>query len=156
MKQFSKKLGIVRGNFKNKDYNGNHCDKIMKNLDDLQLMVDQQFFPFIDTLRTLKDIKEACFKPILKPNWREAVARFKNAWQDLYIHFDIWFSNKVHILIEHLPQVIERTGKSLYFLEAAHAKFDIIWQRYKVTDLERDSHGEKLRNCVVDFNTKNI
>ena len=84
-----------------------------------------------------------------------------NAWQDLYILFDIWFSNKVHILIEHLPQVIERTGKSLYFsseqvVEAAHAKFDKIWQRYKVTDLERDLHGDKLRNCVVDFNTKNI
>ena len=137
------------------------CEKIMKNLDELQLLVDPIFSPFIDTLRALKDIKETCFKPILKPNWREALARFKNAWQDLYIHFDIWFSNKVHILIEHLPQVIERTGKSLYssseqVVEAAHAKFDTIWQRYKVTDLERDSHGDKLRNCVVDFNTKNI
>ena len=71
---------------------------------------------FIDTLRAVKDIKEACFKPVLKPNWREAVTRFKNAWQDLYIYFDIWFSNKVHILIEHLPQVIERTGKvSIFF-----------------------------------------
>ena len=89
-----------------------------------------------------------------------AVTRFKNAWQDLNIHFDIWFSNKVHILIEHLPQVIERTGKFLYFsfeqvVEAAHVKFDKIWQRYKVTDLEKDSHGYKL-NFVVDFNTKNI
>ena len=111
VEQFSKKLGIVRDNFNNKDYNGNHCDKIMKNLDDLQLMVEQQFFPFIDTLRALKDIQEACFKPILKPNWRGAVTRFNNAWQDLYIHFDIWFSNKVHILIQYLPQVIERTGK---------------------------------------------
>ena len=26
----------------------------------------------------------------------------------------------------------------------------------KVNDLERDSHGERLRNCVVDFNTKNL
>ena len=57
--------------------------------------------------------------------------------------------------------MIERTAKSLYFsseqvVEAAHAKFDKIWQRYKVTDLERDSHGDKLRNCVVNFNTKSI
>ena len=63
---------------------------------------------------------------------------------------------KVHLLIEHLRQVIERTGKSLYFsseqvVEAAHAKFDKIWQRYKVTHLERDSHGDKLRNYVVDL-----
>ena len=72
-----------------KDNNGNHCEIIMKNLDELQLLVNPKIFPFIDTLRALKDIKEACFKPILKPNWREAVTRFKNAWQDLYIHFDI-------------------------------------------------------------------
>ena len=133
----------------------------MKNLDHLQLLVEQKFFPFIDSLRALKDIKEACFKPILKPNWREAIDRFGQAWHDLYIHFEIWYSNKVHIILEHIPQVIERTGKSLHFsseqvVEAAHAKFDKIWQRYKVTDLERDSHGEKLRNCVVDFNTKNL
>ena len=75
--------------------------------------------------------------------------------------FEIGFSNKVHIIIEHIPQVIERTGRSLHLssaqvVEAAHAKFDKVWQRYKVNDLERDFHGEKLRNCVVDFNTKNL
>ena len=65
------------------------------------------------------------------------------------------------MIIEHIPQVIERTGKSLYHaseqvVEAADAKFDKIWMRYKVTDLERDAHGEKVLKCEVDFNTKNL
>ena len=75
--------------------------------------------------------------------------------------FDIKFTNKVHVILEHIPQVIERTGKSLYFsseqvLEASHAKFDKFWEKYKVLDFERESHGENLLKCVIDFNTKNI
>ena len=136
--QFSKKLGIVRDPFNNKDYNGNYCEKILKNLDDLQQIVEPKFSPFIETLRALHDVKEACFKPILKPNWRETITRFKNGWCDLFMDFEIGFSNKVHIIIEHIPQVIERTGRSLHLsseqvVEAAHAKFDKVWQRYKVT-----------------------
>ena len=41
-------------------------------------------------------------------------------------------------------------------VEAAHAKFDKFWQRYKVTDVESDKHGENLLQCVIDFVTKNI
>ena len=38
-------------------------------------------------------------------------------------------------------------------MEAAHAKFDIFWKRYKVLDVESESHGEALLNCLIDFNT---
>ena len=41
-------------------------------------------------------------------------------------------------------------------VEAAHAKFDKFWQRYKVIDVESDKHGENLLECVIDFVTKNI
>ena len=78
-----------------------------------------------------------------------------------YREFDLNFTNKVHILISHVPQVIQRTGKGLFYqseevVEAAHAKFDKFWQRYKVIDVESDKHGENLLECVIDFVTKNI
>ena len=65
------------------------------------------------------------------------------------------------MIIEHIPQVIDRTGKSLYLsseqvVEASHAKFDQFWAKFKVLDMERDSHGENLLKCVIDFNTKNL
>ena len=58
-----------------------------------------------------------------------------------------------------MPQVIERTGRGLFnqseeVVEAAHAKYDIFWRRYKVLDVESESHGEALLNCLNDFNTK--
>ena len=60
------------------------------------------------------------------------------------------------MIIEHVPQVIERTGTSLYLsseqvVEATHAKFEKSWQKYKVLDSESESHGQKLYNCVLDF-----
>ena len=82
-------------------------------------------------------------------------------WFDLYIEFEIPFSNKCHVIIEHVPQVIERTGTSLYLaseqvVEATHAKFDKFWQKYKVLDPESESHGQQLYNCGLDFNSKNL
>ena len=41
-------------------------------------------------------------------------------------------------------------------VEATHAKFDMFWQRYKVNDVERQSHCDKLLACVRDFNSKNM
>ena len=54
-----------------------------------------------------------------------------------------------------VPQVIQRTGKGLFYqskevVKAAHAKFDKFWQRYKVIDVESDKHGENLLQCVID------
>ena len=78
------------------------------------------------------------------------------AWLENYKEFDMNFTHKAHILISHVPQVIQRTGKGLFYqseevVEAAHAKFDKFWQRYKVIDVESDKHGENLLQCVIDF-----
>ena len=83
----------------------------------------------------IKEVKDACFGPNLKPNWKASLDNFEKAWYEIYIEFDISFSNKCHVIIEHIPQVIERAGKSLYLsseqvVEVTHAKFDKFWQRY--------------------------
>ena len=63
--------------------------------------------------------------------------------------------------IAHYPSERENWQVSLSLSsekvgEASHAKFDIFWQWYKVLDVERESHGEQLLNCVKDFNSKNV
>ena len=158
---FSKKLGIDRDPFNNKDYNGNYCEKIMKHLDILEKDVNLELQPFIEVLKAIKEIKDSCFGPTLKPTYQRAIDRFEKAWYEIYIEFEIPFSNKCHVLIEHVPQVIQRTGKSLYLsseqvVEGSHAKFETLWQRYKVLDLERENHGSQLLKCVIDFNSKKV
>ena len=133
----------------------------IKNMDLLESNVSLEFHPFIEVLKAIKEIKDSCFGPMLKPTYQTAIDRFEKAWYEIYIEFEIPFSNKCDVLIEHVPQVIQRTGKSLYLsseqvVEGSHAKFKTCWQRYKVLDLERENHGSQLLKCVIDFNSKNL
>ena len=65
------------------------------------------------------------------------------------------------MIIDHVPQAIERTGRGLLgnseqVVEATHAKFEQFWLKYVVVDLESDVHGERLLECVIDFNSSNV
>ena len=64
-------------------------------------------------------------------------------------------------MIIDVPQAIERTGRGLLgnseqVVGATHAKFEQFWLKYVVVDLESDIHGERLLECVIDFNSSNI
>ena len=53
------------------------------------------------------------------------------------------------------------SGKGLFYqseevVEASHSKFETIWKRYKILDVESKQHGKNLLECLLDFNTKNI
>ena len=63
--------------------------------------------------------------------------------------------------MQQVSEIISRTGKSLLgdseqVVEVSHKKFGVFWERYKVLDLERENHGEKLLQCVLDLNSVNI
>ena len=86
---------------------------------------------------------------------------FEEKWFVLHNTLDVPFTNKVHVIIQHVPEVCERTGQSLHnnseqVVEASHQKFNVVWENYKVLDLERPTHGENLLKCVLEFNTMNI
>ena len=105
-------------------------------------------------------VVHSCFGKEAHDNYREQINTFEKWSFEIYMDFDVNFSTKAHILITHVPQVIERTGKGLFFqseevVEATHSK-DIFWQRFKVIDVESEKHGERLLECVLEFNTKNI
>ena len=40
------------------------------------------------------------------PNYKEKIKEFEAKWEDLYISHDIWFTNKVDVIIGHGPQAI--------------------------------------------------
>ena len=85
----------------------------------------------------------------------------RSSFSSHLVEFDIAFTNKAHVIITHVPQVIARTGKGLFYqseevVEATHSKFETIWKRYKVLDVESEQHGKNLLECLLDFTTKNI
>ena len=67
-------------------------------------------------------------------DYKEIIKEFESKWEDLYFEHGIWFTNKVHVIIDHVPQAIERTGKGLLgsseqVVEATHAKFEKFWMK---------------------------
>ena len=152
---------MVKDPYNNKDYNGNNCNKLLKNIDKLRSVIPQDLETFVDVLEALMKVKEACFGAEADPEYKQIVKNFEAAWFEIYIEHDVWFTNKCHIIIDHVPQAIERTGRGMLgnseqVVEASHAIFDRFWKKYLVVDLESDIHGERLLQCVIDFNSSNI
>ena len=138
---------------------------MLRNLDKLEEIVSKDLLPLVETLRAFDKVVHSCFGKEAHDNYKEQINAFEKCSFDIYMEFDVNFSTKAHILIEHVPQVIQRTGKGLFFqseevVEATHSKFDNFWQRFKVIDVESaltsEKHGERLLECVVEINTKNI
>ena len=109
---------------------------------------------FVDTLEALRRVKEGCFGAVPDPDYIQIVKQFDAAWFEIYIEHDVWFTNKCHVIIDHVPQAIERTGRGL--LGNSEQVVDKFWKKYLVVDLESDTHGERLLQCVIDFNSSNI
>ena len=145
---FCNPIGLVKDPYNNKDYSGRYCDKLLRNLDKLEEIVSKDLLPLVEALRAFNKVVHSCFGTDAHDNYKEQINAFEKCSFDIYMDFDVNFSTKAHIPIEHVPQVIQRTGKG--------SKFDIFWQRFKVIDVESEKHGERLLECVVEFNTKNI
>ena len=63
--------------------------------------------------------------------------------------------------MKNIRKKIEWSGKSLLHgneevVEASYQRFQNFWNRYKVINLDSDTHGKNLLNCVIDMNTSNI
>ena len=134
---------------------------ILNNLTALREIVPDSHQDFVDSLQALKNVKDACFGKDLDENYKTIIQQFEDQWMKLYLNFNFSWPNKVHIICHHIPQVLEKTGKSLFLsseqvVEASHAKFAEFWDRYNVLDLERPMHGDNLKECIKEFNSVNV
>ena len=89
------------------------CNKLLNKLEELKKVIPEDFLIFSETLDALKNVKISCFGAEAHPDYKERINEFETKWEELYITHDMWFTNKVHVIIDHVPQSIERTGKGL-------------------------------------------
>lgn len=99
---------------------------------------------FIDAFEALRNVKRAAFRKTLHPNYLEVIKAFEDKRMALHQNYGISFTHKCHIIMQHIPEVIRRTRARLYLgseqvVEAAHQKFGVFWDRYKVLDLDNIS-----------------
>ena len=116
---------------------GNECRKLLKNVDALERLAQQHSFfpavPFIDTLRKFNGVVHACFGNTLDYSYAEKIEQFRVSYLQLQ---GTTITPKVHAVIHHVPQFIQRRNSSLGIYseqatEALHHLFRNNWQRYK-------------------------
>ena len=102
---------IQRQDYRNGELNGNACKKVLKKLDKLRKKVPKRLLKFVAALEKFEIVRTSCFGQVLDPNFKTHIANFKKAYEKLGVPM----TNKVHVLVAHVPQFCDRTGKSLGF-----------------------------------------
>ena len=113
------KNNIQKQNYRNGELDGNACKKILLKLDQLRSQVPRRLARFVDALEAFNKVREACFSQELDPGFKIYISNFEKAYKKLGVPM----TNKVHILVAHVPDFCERNGMGLgFFSEQARYK----------------------------------
>ena len=135
----------------------------MKNIDKLENMYPDEHKSIIDGFKAIQDVNKAICGRILQNNWKEAIASFEESIMFLHGKYSLSITPKLHIMIDHVPDYIEMTGKPLGYIsdqtiENAHQLVNRRMERsnYYVKAIDSDVHGENLYKGIMHVNTYNI
>ena len=144
-----------------KQFEGNEVTKLLNNTSKIRSAIEDNLHIFVDTMESLKEVKDSCFGYTLKDDYKVKIQKLKDDWTQLNLEFGVPVTNKCHIIFEHLEDFIETQRKPLgefseQVVEAAHQKLDKIWQFYIVKMVETEDHGLAFEKCVNHFNSMNV
>ena len=110
------KNGIQREDYRGGSMNGNSCKKLLKKLRKLKKEVPRRLWKFIFALEAFENVRNSCFGQVLLPCYKNDIKKFSEAYDKLQVPR----TNKVHILIDHVPQFCDLTQRGLgYYSEQA-------------------------------------
>ena len=131
-------------------------------MDDLLEVLTEEEIPFYDGFENLRQFKIACCGNLLDPNVIDIIKELEKSVNILKDKFKISITNKMHIIIAHVPEYIQETRLSLgqtsdQLIEASHQHVNKRFQgsNYTVKDIENPLHGEKLLKGVHHINYYN-
>lgn len=150
---YAKPVGYHGGS----NFTGGDCRKLLLNVDSLAAICPIGILPFVDSLRKLCHVVDACFGSDLRYDFQEKIAEFETSFLDL----GIGITPKVHILLRHVPEFCWRHEKALgrfseQASESVHVALKEFWKKRKVSDLSNPRYEQSLRQTVVEFNSKHL
>ena len=158
---------IIRRGYHGGQFDGNNSKKILERLADLADYCPSNCLPLIDLLRSFLPIVSGCFGSVLDPHYRSLIADFRQMFVRAQRHVDalklgvsLSVTWKIHVLIVHLPDFIDRVGCSMARFseqtgESVHHAMKKILSRYKVSEAN-PKHGERLKKAIVEFSTERL
>ena len=109
-------VGIQKIEYRDGQMNGNNCKKLLESLSKLQKVLPKRLWIYVGALQAFNKVRLSCFGNDLSPGFKRDISNFKKAYEKL----NIPMTNKVHILVAHVAEFCEKTGRGLgYFSEQA-------------------------------------
>ena len=155
------------------EMNGNNCETILDNADLLWNETHKyckfELQPLVDTLRALAVVIHSCFGMELSEGWKANIQHFAKTWENLVDFFDtypfeepqskIMYTEKVHVLIHHVPQycTMYNTGLGVWSEQAGeslHKKRRKHKENYR--NVGKHILEDKELHALKDFNAKQI
>lgn len=161
---YGKSLNIRRPKYHSGEFEGNQCNKLLNNLDELQRMIENSGFqtasvalPYLQALRNFKTVRESCFGKSLEPHHKDAIKDFKRS----IVALPNASTLKMHIVYSHVSKFCStrKRGLSPYSeqsTESCHSDFHAHRQNFKLPPVFHQEYSEKFLKCVVAYNSRHI
>ena len=133
-----------------------------RNLTTLREMLPTDLLPFCDTVESLKKFKKACCVKQLEMDVLLVIKEFAVNMAILHEVFKVSYTNKTHIIIDHVPEYIRENKLSLgqtsdQLIEACHQYVNKRFQNshYKVNNVDNPQNGSNLLKGLNHINAYN-
>ena len=125
--------------------------------------------PLVEALRAFGKVSHSCFSMELIGDWENDIRSFSEAWKSLVSYYDqyevnegqpkIMYTEKVHVLIHHVPQFCLKFGSGLGVWseqagESLHTKYRKHLENY--ANVPKHVLEDKELGALLDFNSKQL
>lgn len=141
-------------------YEGNECEKLLKNVDQLERMLAnlnkiEEGKRYLLVFQCFNELNMEYSKDFVHvPSLQEAVTKFENAWRACSMPA----IPKVHLIVDHLVDFVNSRGSKHMRLyaeqahETLHSEYLKTWDRYAVKEITCPTYATNLLRSVLDFN----
>lgn len=165
-----KKLSVISKGYHGGCFEGNACRKLLKEADKLndpEIYEAVGFFkmlPFIAAFKAMNKVVDCCFIAGKVGDLLDKyMYELRKALDAVKYIDDVSESLKLHVWREHIEKGLtfiennEGYGKwSDQGGESIHREFLVIWNRYKINDIDSESYLPQLLKAVVEFSSLSV
>ena len=160
--EWLKKLHVVFAPYHGVTLEGNECATVLRHAEELAQAVPDHLTYFTKVILAMKAVVRSAFGYNTIATWREDINKMKEAFESLNLTYGVSETVKLHIIFEHIPQLLERSaGRGLaqyseQVTEASHHSFKKTWEKFRVKDLEAPMYLERYLKAVLYHNFTHI
>ena len=107
---------ITKEGYHGGELEGGQCDKVFKKLDKLEALLPDEHKSIVDALEAIHQVNKAVSGKVLAANWKETLDTFAEKIMFLHGKYSLSITPKMHILLCHVEEYINLTGKLLGYV----------------------------------------